>query len=157
MNARNGASVLRVLGLSFLLYLVWCLATWFFEGRVNLLQQPTPIGRATYVIVANILVGIVGVAWLLRSSLAHGFTTLDQLGFRSPRRTLVAVALADVVGVRPMLIVGTVFWVTGGLMHLLRPADPAPRLQAVEPPSEAIGEQVEAEDSHEEGPGGDER
>ena len=70
---------------------------------------------------------------------------------------LVAVALADVVGVRPMLIVGTMFWVTGGLMHLLRPADPKPKLQPVEPPTEAVGEQVEAEDGHEEGPGGDER
>ncbi len=98
MNARNGASVVRVLGLGFLLYLVWCFATWFFEGRVNLLQQPTPMGRAVYVIIANILVGILGVAWLLRSSLAHGFTDLDKLGFRSPRRTLVAIVLALIGG-----------------------------------------------------------
>ena len=106
MNARNGASVIRVLGLSFVLYLVWCLATWFFEGRVNLLQQPTPIGRAVYVIIANILVGIVGVAWLLRSPLAHGFTDLDKLGFRSPRRSLVAIILALIGGFALFIVQG---------------------------------------------------
>ena len=37
---------------------------------------------------------------------------------------LLAVALADVVGVRIMLLAGAVFWVAGGLLHLLRPADP---------------------------------
>ena len=94
MNARNGASLVRLLGLSVVLYLAWCLATWFFEGRVNLLQQPTPIGRAVYVIIANILVGIFGVAWLVRSALAHDFAGLDQFGFRSLRRSLVAVVLA---------------------------------------------------------------
>ncbi|MCW5853441.1 MAG: MFS transporter, partial [Anaerolineae bacterium] len=70
---------------------------------------------------------------------------------------VVAVALADVVGVRTMLLVGAVFWVTGGVMHLLRPAEAAPKLQAVEPPPEAVGQQVEAKDGHEEGDGGDKR
>ncbi len=70
---------------------------------------------------------------------------------------VVAVALADVVGVRTMLIVGTVFWVTGGVMHLLRPAEAAPGSQAVEASAQAVGEQVEAEDGDEEGAGRDER
>lgn len=106
MNARNGASVGRVLGLSVLLYLVWCLATYLFEGRINLLQQPTPAGRAVYVIIANILIGIFGVAWLMRSSLAHGFTNLDQMGFRSLRRTLVAIVLALVGGFALFIVQG---------------------------------------------------
>lgn len=68
---------------------------------------------------------------------------------------VVSVALADVVGVRTMLIVGAAFWVTGGIMHLLRPAEAPPPLQAVEPPSQPVRQQVEAEDGHEEGASGD--
>ena len=98
MNARNGASITRVLGLSLLLYLLWCLATWFFEGRISLLLQPTPMGRAVYVILANILIGIFGAAWIMRSSVADGFTTLDQMGFRSLRRTLIAIVLGLIGG-----------------------------------------------------------
>lgn len=106
VNARSGASIGRVLGLSFLLYLLWCLATWFFEGRISLLQQPTPLGRAVYVIIANILIGIFATAWLMRSSLAQGFTSLDEIGFRSLRRTLVAVVLALIGGFALFVLLG---------------------------------------------------
>ncbi|MFN8481978.1 MAG: hypothetical protein U0768_02830 [Anaerolineae bacterium] len=42
----------------------------------------------------GVLIGIFGAAWIMRSSLAQGFTSLDQIGFRSLRRTLIAVVLA---------------------------------------------------------------
>lgn len=106
MNARNGAGTRQVLGLSLLLYLLWCLATWFFEGRISLLLQPTPIGRAVYVILANILIGIFGAAWIMRSSLAHELTSLDQIGFRSLRRTLIAIVLGLMGGFALFLVLG---------------------------------------------------
>ncbi len=106
MNTRNGASIGRILGLSLVLYLLWCLATWFFEGRISLLLQPTPMGRAVYVIIANILIGIFGAAWIMRSSLAHEFTSLEQIGFRSLRRTLIAIVLGLIGGFGLFLVLG---------------------------------------------------
>jgi hypothetical protein len=84
--------------LSLLLFLVWTTATYLLEGRIGLLRQPTLIGRWIYVVVANILIGTVAAAWVLRSLLISGLVTLDQLGFRSPRRTLCAVVIAAVLG-----------------------------------------------------------
>lgn len=49
------------------------------------------------------------------------YTLIMNLGaFVSP---VVGVALADRIGVRPMLIVGTLFWVAGGIMHFIWPPE----------------------------------
>lgn len=90
--------------LSLLLFLVWTAATYLLEGRIGLLRQPTLIGRWIYVVVANILIGTVAAAWVLRSLLISGLVTLEQLGFRPPGRTLFAVVIAAVVGVGIFLL-----------------------------------------------------
>jgi uncharacterized membrane protein YeaQ/YmgE (transglycosylase-associated protein family) len=68
------------------------------EGRLNLLQQRTVGGRYVYVLVANVLIGTVGAFWVLRWLLNSQVVSLTQVGFRSPRRTLVVAAIGAVVG-----------------------------------------------------------
>lgn len=84
--------------LSLLVFVVWTSATYLLEGRIGLLRQPTVVGRWIYVVVANIVIGTVAAAWVLRSTLISGLVTLDQLGFRPPGRTLIAVVTAALVG-----------------------------------------------------------
>lgn len=75
-------------------YLAWVAATYLFEGRVNMMMRPTPLGRATYVLIANVAIGI----GLAGSALDAGTMTLKQLGFRSIRRTVIAIVIAGLAG-----------------------------------------------------------
>lgn len=79
------------------LYLVWVIATWMLEGRTGLTLRPDPIGRAEYVLIANVGVGIVLAVWVLHSFVSTRNVVLDQLGFRSVRRTLIAIVIAALV------------------------------------------------------------
>ena len=80
------------------MFLVWTSATYLLEGRIGLLRQPTVVGRWIYVVVANIVIGTVAAAWILRSPLISGLVSLEQLGFGRPGRTLIAVVTAALVG-----------------------------------------------------------
>ena len=55
------------------IYLIWVLATYLLEGRINLLQKPDPLGRLTYAVVANIAIGTIIAIWLLKPSISSGF------------------------------------------------------------------------------------
>lgn len=88
----------KLFGAALVLYLLWTAATYLFEGRVNMMQQPSPIGRATYVLIANVIIGIGLAGWVLRSALNEDVVSREQLGFRSLPRTLVAIALAGAAG-----------------------------------------------------------
>jgi hypothetical protein len=80
------------------MYLVWILATYLLEGRVNLLQKPDPLGRFTYTVIANIAIGTIIAIWLLKPSITARFLTIRQLGFQSPKRILIAVTIAGLIG-----------------------------------------------------------
>ena len=80
------------------IYLIWVLATYLLEGRINLLQKPDPLGRLTYAVVANIAIGTVIAIWLLKPSISSGFLTIEQLGFQSIKRILIVVSIAGVIG-----------------------------------------------------------
>lgn len=84
--------------LSLFVYLLWTIATYLMEGRLNLLQEPTIGGRYVYVLVANVLIGTVGAIWALRWLLASQIVTVAQVGFRSLRRTLVVAVIGAVLG-----------------------------------------------------------
>ena len=86
-------------------YLIWMLATYLLEGRINLLQQPTVVGRFSYVLIANVLIGTIGAFWVLRFRLSSHVATLTQLGFQSGRRTLLTILAAVLIGVAYLLIV----------------------------------------------------
>ena len=81
------------------IYLVWILATYLLEGRINLLQKPNPLGRLIYAVIANMIIGTVIAIWLLRPSISQRFVTSKQLGFQSPlKRVLIAVVIAGLIG-----------------------------------------------------------
>jgi hypothetical protein len=80
------------------IYLIWVLATYLLEGRINLLQKPDPLGRLTYAVVANIAIGTVIAIWLLKPSISSGFLTIRQLGFQSIKRILIVVTIAGITG-----------------------------------------------------------
>ena len=80
------------------IYLVWILATYLLEGRINLLQKPDTLGRFTYIVIANIAIGTVIAIWLLKPSISSGFLTIRQLGFQPPKRIIIAVIIAGIIG-----------------------------------------------------------
>lgn len=80
------------------IYLIWVLATYLLEGRINLLQKPDPLGRLTYAVVTNIAIGTVIAIWLLKPSISSGFLTIRQLGFQSMKRILIVVSIAGIIG-----------------------------------------------------------
>lgn len=80
------------------IYLIWFLATYLLEGRINLLQKPDPLGRFTYTVIANIAIGTVIAIWLLKPSISSGFLTIKQLGFQSMKRILIVVTIAGIIG-----------------------------------------------------------
>lgn len=80
-------------------YLGWTATTWLLEGRIRTLLRPeATLDRLVYTGVANVLVGTVLALFVVHAFVAGGFGSRDRLGFRSPRRTLVAVAVAGAVG-----------------------------------------------------------
>jgi membrane protease YdiL (CAAX protease family) len=89
----------KYLSLSILVYIIWVTVTYFLEGRIHTLLRPeASFDRAIYAIVANLLVGIIIAAVIIRSSLKSGAVTLPQLGFRSIKRTIAAVIVAGIIG-----------------------------------------------------------
>lgn len=85
--------------LSMTVYCIWVVATYFMEGRIlTLLRPEAAVDRLAYTIVANMLIGILAAGVVLRTSLISGIAPPEQLGFRSIRRTLLAVGIAGAFG-----------------------------------------------------------
>ena len=87
------------------LYLIWTFATYLLEGRINLLQQPTVVGRFSYVLIANVLIGTIGAFWVLQFRLSSQAARLAQLGLQSGRRTMLTILAAVLMGMAYLLIV----------------------------------------------------
>jgi hypothetical protein len=98
-NRKVGSKATTAALWSIAMYLVWTLATYMLEGRINLLQQPTIAGRYTYVLIANVLIGTIGAIWVVRSVLSSQLVRLTQIGFRSFGRTVLTIVIAVVIGV----------------------------------------------------------
>jgi hypothetical protein len=79
-------------------YLLWMVATYLLEGRINLLQNPTPTGRTVYVLIANVVIGFGVAMWALQTFVVSNITSTKQLGFRSLKRTVIAVLIAFAAG-----------------------------------------------------------
>jgi hypothetical protein len=79
-------------------YLIWMGATYLMEGRISLVHNSTPTGRAIYVLIANVLIGIGLAVWALRMFVVSNIAGIKQMGFRSWKRTIIAVILAAVAG-----------------------------------------------------------
>jgi hypothetical protein len=68
------------------------------EGHINLVHNPTPAGRAIYVLIANVVIGIGLTMWALQMFVGSNIANAKQLGFRSLKRTIVAGLIAFAVG-----------------------------------------------------------
>lgn len=80
-------------------YAVWTAVTWLLEGRIQTLLRPeATVDRVVYTGVANVFVGTLLALWLVRAFVAGGVTSREELGFRTPLRTLVAALAAGVLG-----------------------------------------------------------
>jgi hypothetical protein len=97
-RGRAAASATTTLLFALALFVTWTLATYWFEGRITLLQNPTPLGRWTYVLIANIAVGTLAAGWLVHRWRVDGLVTPAQLGFRTASRSIIAFVLAGGLG-----------------------------------------------------------
>ena len=81
------------------LWLCWTAATYLLEGRVLTLTRPEDTGaRILYSVVANLLIGTAGSVYVLRRLFRKGVLSPQRSGFSAPRRTLLAVGAATVLG-----------------------------------------------------------
>jgi hypothetical protein len=87
----------RLLLVPLVVYLVWALEVFLFEGRASLFLHPDPAGILLYTLVTCILVGLVVPVLLIRRAFLAGAVNMHQLGFRSLRRTLLMAALTLVI------------------------------------------------------------
>lgn len=79
-------------------YLLWTAVTYLLEGRTGLLQNPTPAGRAIYVLSANVAIGIGLAVWALRMFVMSNIAGAKQLGFQPLKRTIIAGLIAVAAG-----------------------------------------------------------
>jgi membrane protease YdiL (CAAX protease family) len=94
LSTSNRNAILAAL----LLWAIWALATWFLEGRIQTLLRPEAVGdRLIYILVGNFLIGIVGVALLLKFGIWSGGIECINTGFGpnrpSPLWVVVGIAL----------------------------------------------------------------
>ncbi|WP_159593819.1 CPBP family glutamic-type intramembrane protease [Chelativorans xinjiangense] len=82
---------------AFALYIVWTAATWFLEGRIHTLLRPEAVAdRLIYVVVANLVIGIVGALLVLKLAISSGGAKREHTGFgsRSPSIPWIVVGIA---------------------------------------------------------------
>ena len=80
-------------------YVLWVVATFVFEGRIQTLLRPdATLDRLVYAVVANLLVGTLLAMWVVRRIVAAGVVTPDRIGFRPLVRTVVTVVAVGAVG-----------------------------------------------------------
>lgn len=96
----------KAFGITITLYIIWVFFTWLFEGRVMLLQNPDPIGRVVYALVANIFLGTLITIYILRLFFSKGVLSPPRTGFRPIKYTAGAIILATVFGTLIYTIIG---------------------------------------------------
>ncbi|KAB1187315.1 MULTISPECIES: type II CAAX prenyl endopeptidase Rce1 family protein [Haloferax] len=80
-------------------YVLWVVATFVFEGRIQTLLRPdATLDRLVYAVVANLVVGTVLALWVVRRIVGAGVVDPTRAGFRSVLRTASAVVLTGILG-----------------------------------------------------------
>ena len=81
------------------LHVVWVLVTYLLEGRIQAFLRPEAMGaRLFYALVANILIGIGGLALVIRFLLRAGTISTEQAGFRGFGHAAFAIIVGVVLG-----------------------------------------------------------
>jgi hypothetical protein len=90
---------LKLIAIALSIYIIWVAATYLLEGRIHLFQKVDPIGRMTYVVIANIAIGTVLSAIAMRYLLKAQLVKPEQLGLNKSRiRTAAVIASAAAGG-----------------------------------------------------------
>jgi hypothetical protein len=90
---------LKLIAIALSIYIIWVAATYLLEGRIHLFQKVDPIGRMTYVVIANIAIGTVLSAIAIRYLLKAQLVKPEQLGLNKSRiRTAAVIASAAAGG-----------------------------------------------------------
>jgi hypothetical protein len=95
INPRNA---LKLVAIALSLYIIWVVATYILEGRIHLFQKVDPIGRMTYVIIANIAIGTVLSAIAIRYLLKAQLVKPRQLGLSKSRLRTAAIIASAAAG-----------------------------------------------------------
>ena len=96
VSSRNPPLKLIVIVLS--IYIIWVAATYLLEGRIHLFQKVDPIGRMTFVVIANIAIGTVLSAIAIRYLLKAQLVKPEQLGLNKSRLRTAAVIASAAIG-----------------------------------------------------------
>lgn len=91
-------SPLKLIAIALSLYIVWVATTYILEGRIHLFQKVDPIGRITYVVIANIAIGTVLSAIAIRYLLKAQFVKPEQLGLNKSRLRTAAIIASAAAG-----------------------------------------------------------
>lgn len=84
---------------AFALFLAWCGATWFLEGRIETLLRPDAIvDRIIYAILGNLVLGVIGAFCVIRWQQYAGGVKLEESGFSSPARSALWIVAGVVLG-----------------------------------------------------------
>src|SRR5918994_1814668 len=111
MSTAIAPNTRRALSLAFVLYLLWVFATYLLEGRIHTLLRPEAMGaRLSYALVANILIGIVGSALVIRVVSRAGTLSPEQAGFRGLGHAAMAVVIGVVLGFAFYALQGAPSW-----------------------------------------------
>jgi hypothetical protein len=89
---------LKLIAIALSIYIIWVIATFILEGRIHLFQKVDPIGRMTYVVIANIAIGIILSAIAIRYLLKARFLKPEQLGLSKSRLRTAAIIVSAAVG-----------------------------------------------------------
>jgi hypothetical protein len=95
VSSRNA---LKLIAIALLIYVIWVAATYILEGRIHLFQKVDPIGRMTYVVIANIAIGTVLSAIAIRYLLKAQLLKPEQLGLSKSRLRTAAIIASAAVG-----------------------------------------------------------
>lgn len=105
MSSGDKSAFLKLIAIALAAYIAWVAATYLLEGRINLFLTVDPIGRVTYVAVANIAIGTVASAFVIRHLVKSQFIDPKLIGVnKSGKRTAGIIAAAFVGGLGLFLL-----------------------------------------------------
>jgi hypothetical protein len=97
-NKGQSRIALKLIAIVLAAYVAWVAATYILEGRINLFQSVDPVGRITYVVIANIAIGTVLAMLAIRHLLKWQFIRPEQIGVSKSRLRTAAVIAAAIAG-----------------------------------------------------------
>ncbi|ABS56603.1 hypothetical protein Mboo_2089 [Methanoregula boonei 6A8] len=104
-GSRQSSPVSLVL-IPLVIVLIWLLENFLLAGTTHLFQHANPLVLVLYTVLAGILVGIVVPVVRIRATFLSGAVNMFQIGFRSARRTIIAVGFTAITCVIVSLFTG---------------------------------------------------